>query len=222
MKPVDPIVGEAIEKWEAVRPQQPALLDRKTGELVDFLFMYRTRLPSAPLSQSGTDSCLVHQSGRAPMRSRGAITSHRARATIATQLYNAKEPLSLFELQEWLGHRSAQSTQCYAKISATKMARSYAQAGYFERNLRAIDVLVDQEVVRNGLADARRVEVLRSWPRLLHVRLLRPVPSPHGLCEVLILLPKTFCASSAAGRQSEPAAPAPGDSTSGSRTGGRR
>ena len=78
---------------------------------------------------------------------RGPITSHRARATIATQLFNAKEGLSLFELQEWMGHRSPQSTQHYAKISATKMARSYAQAGYFERNLRAIDVLIDQEAV---------------------------------------------------------------------------
>ena len=37
---------------------------------------------------------------------RGRVTSHWARSTIATQLYNAKEPMSLFELQEWLGHRS--------------------------------------------------------------------------------------------------------------------
>ncbi len=32
---------------------------------------------------------------------RGRITSHRARATIATQLFNAKEPMTLFELQAW-------------------------------------------------------------------------------------------------------------------------
>jgi hypothetical protein len=30
---------------------------------------------------------------------RGAITSHRARSTSASQLYNAKEPMTLFELQ---------------------------------------------------------------------------------------------------------------------------
>lgn len=29
---------------------------------------------------------------------RGNITSHRARSTIASQLYNAKEPMTLFEL----------------------------------------------------------------------------------------------------------------------------
>src|SRR5660398_297572 len=37
---------------------------------------------------------------------RGNITSHRARSTIASQLYNAKEPMTLFELQAWLGHRT--------------------------------------------------------------------------------------------------------------------
>ena len=31
------------------------------------------------------------------------------RSTIASQLYNAKEPLTLFELQPWLGHRSPPS-----------------------------------------------------------------------------------------------------------------
>ncbi len=34
---------------------------------------------------------------------RGPITSHRARSTIATQLYNAEEPMSLLALKEWLG-----------------------------------------------------------------------------------------------------------------------
>jgi hypothetical protein len=33
---------------------------------------------------------------------RGNITSHRARSTIASQLYNAKERMALFELQAWL------------------------------------------------------------------------------------------------------------------------
>jgi integrase len=42
---------------------------------------------------------------------RGKITGHRARSTIATQLFNAKEPMSLYELQEWLGHRMLFSTQ---------------------------------------------------------------------------------------------------------------
>jgi integrase len=151
VKPVDPIVGEAIEKWEAVRPRQPLLLDKKTGELVELLFTYRTRQLSRRYLNQVVIPALCTKAGVPRRDARDPITSHRARATIATQLFNAKEGLSLFELQEWMGHRSAQSTQHYAKISATKMARSYAQAGYFERNLRVIDVLIDQEAVRSGL-----------------------------------------------------------------------
>jgi hypothetical protein len=83
---------------------------------------------------------------------RGNITSHRGRSTIASQLFNAKEPMTLFELQEWLGHSTPAATQHYAKITPTKLAKSYADAGYFKRNLRAIEVLVDQETVRSGRA----------------------------------------------------------------------
>ena len=85
------------------------------------------------------------------MLARNTIDSY---STIATQLFNAKQPLSLFELQAWLGHSSPHSTQHYARISPTKLARSYTDAAYFRRNLRNIEVLIDQEVVRNGKADS--------------------------------------------------------------------
>ena len=75
---------------------------------------------------------------------RGTITSHRARSTISSQLFNAKEPLSLLDLQAWLGHRSPASTQHYARISPTKLAQSYEDAGYSGRNLRAVEVLLDR------------------------------------------------------------------------------
>jgi hypothetical protein len=60
--------------------------------------------------------------------------------------------MTLFELQEWLGHSTPTATQHYAKITPLKVAKSYADAGYFARNLRAIEVLVDQDVVRSGRA----------------------------------------------------------------------
>jgi hypothetical protein len=60
--------------------------------------------------------------------------------------------MTLFELQEWLGHSTPAATQHYAKITPIKLAKSYADAGYFARNLRAIEVLVDQEIVRSGRA----------------------------------------------------------------------
>jgi hypothetical protein len=42
-KPVDPILGHAIDAWQALRPSQPQLLDRRTGERVDLLFAFRAR-----------------------------------------------------------------------------------------------------------------------------------------------------------------------------------
>lgn len=68
----------------------------------------------------------------------------RARATIATQLYNAKKPMTLFELQEWLGHRSPAITQHYARITPTTLAKAYADAGYFACNVRVMEGLIDR------------------------------------------------------------------------------
>jgi integrase len=51
-KPVDPLVGHAIAEWEAIRPEQPSLLDRRTREHVHFLFCYRARrLPKEYLNR---------------------------------------------------------------------------------------------------------------------------------------------------------------------------
>jgi len=35
-KPVDEIVGDAVRSWEAERPEQPPLLDEKTGNWSTF------------------------------------------------------------------------------------------------------------------------------------------------------------------------------------------
>lgn len=151
-KPVDQIVGEAVQAWELQRPQAPAALDEKTGELVDFLFFYRGKRLSPNYINDTLAPILCKKAGMPAEDARGRITSHRARSTIASQLFNAKEPMSLFELQKWLGHKWANSTQYYLDISPTKLAQSYRDAGYFARNVRTINVLIDREVVRNGTA----------------------------------------------------------------------
>ncbi len=150
-KPVDQTVGQAINAWEKVRPPQAKLCDYKTGEMVDFLFLYQMRQTGISYVNERLIPRLCRKAGVPEHDLRGKITSHRARSTIATQLFNAKEPMSLFELQEWLGHRLPSSTQRYAKITPTKLVKSYSDAGYFRRNLRAIEVLIDQEKVRSGL-----------------------------------------------------------------------
>src|SRR6266496_349132 len=151
-KPVDGAVGEAITAWEAVRSPQPDLLDRKTAELVQYLFSYRGKQLGRRYINRQLVPILCRKAGVQEADARGKINRHRARHTIATQLFNAKEPLSLFELQEWLGHRSPATTQYYAKITPTKLAKSFAAAGYFERNLRTIEVLIDQEAILSGAA----------------------------------------------------------------------
>jgi len=151
-KPVDSLVGESIAVWEARRPTQPLLIDRKTGERVPVLFCLRGRAVPTRYFNDALIPALCKKAGVPIADARGRITSHRARATIASQLYNAKEPMTLFELQAWLGHRSPEATQHYAKIAPTTLTKAYADAGYFARNVRTIEVLVDREAVLNGAA----------------------------------------------------------------------
>ena len=89
-KPVDPIVGQAIAAWEAVRPTQPAVLDRKTAERVHLLFSYRTQGIGRQYLNIRIIPALCAKAGVPTADVRGNITSHRARSTIASQLYNAK------------------------------------------------------------------------------------------------------------------------------------
>jgi integrase len=155
-KPVDPLVGDAVEAWQAVRPTQPKFADRKTGELVDMLLAYRGAQLGAAYINRVLVSLLCRKAGVPREDVRRSITSHRARATIASQLYNAKDPMSLFELQAWLGHSSPQSTQHYARITPLTLTKAYTDAGYFARNVRTIEVLLDRDAITNGQAAGGR------------------------------------------------------------------
>lgn len=74
---------------------------------------------------------LCHKAGVPEYDARGDITSHRARSTIASMLANAKKPLGLFDLMQWMGHRSPNSTLQYLKSSPTRLAKVVASADYF-------------------------------------------------------------------------------------------
>jgi integrase-like protein len=151
-KPIDPIVGQAIEAWQVLRPVQPRRLDRKTGEHADVLFCVRAQPVARDYINHTIIPALCAKAGVPPADVRGNITSHRARSTIASQLYNAKDPMTLFELQAWLGHRDPASTQHYAKITPNTLSKAYTQAGYFARNIRTIEVLLDRDAVTSGAA----------------------------------------------------------------------
>ena len=47
---------------------------------------------------------------------------------------------------------SPASTQRYLRITPTKLAKSYSDAGYFARNIRAVEVLIDQDAIRSCTA----------------------------------------------------------------------
>ena len=151
-KPVDPAVGEAIETWERARPTQPRFPDRKTGEPVHFLFCHRARPLRPEYINHSLIPMLCRKANVAMEDARGRITSHRARATIASQLFNTRKPMSLSELQAWLGHRSPATTQNYVALEPTRLAKAYAEAGYLARNMRAIEVLIDQDAVKSAAA----------------------------------------------------------------------
>jgi hypothetical protein len=60
--------------------------------------------------------------------------------------------MSLFELQAWLGHSNPSSTQHYARITPLTLTKAYTDAGYFARNVRTIEVLLDRDAITNGQA----------------------------------------------------------------------
>jgi integrase len=111
-KPVDRVVGESIAQWEQLRPDQPAMLDPKTSELVRYLFLYRGRRLGIAYINEVIIPVLCRKAGVPMQDSRGNITSHRARSTIASQLYNAKEPMTLLSCRSgWaIAHLRPQST----------------------------------------------------------------------------------------------------------------
>jgi len=147
-KPVNPIVGHRINEWERVRASdQPACGDRKTGTKMEYLFAHRGKSLGKEYLNKTLIPLLCERAGIPRADERGAITSHRARATLATLLYNAPEGLSIFELMQWLGHKDPGTTQHYARVKPTRLAAAYSKA---ERNSRLVEALVDTKADVTG------------------------------------------------------------------------
>nr|WP_246193390.1 tyrosine-type recombinase/integrase [Kitasatospora atroaurantiaca] len=204
-KPVDPLLGKAIEAWQAVRPAQPQMLDHKTGELADFLFAHRARRVAKHYINTAIIPMLCRKAGVPTADVRGNITSHRARSTIASQLYNAKEPMTLFELQEWLGHRTPEAT--------AQLREDHSE--HLGQGLQRRRILRPERPHHRGPRRPRRrrlrrrrqrrtLAVLRPGPRLVHLHLLRTVPAPDGLRALRLLHPEELQQGPTAGGEGEP------------------
>jgi hypothetical protein len=119
---------------------------------VHHLFAYRGKRLGMNYLNRVLIPLLCRKAGVPTRDARGPITSHRARSTIASLLFNAQNPMSLFEIKAWLGHRHLSSTQHYVEITPTRLAKSFADADYFARTLRTIEVLIDQRAIQSGAA----------------------------------------------------------------------
>jgi integrase len=137
VKPVDRVVGEAIEDWERVRTATPLMFDQKTSEMVSYLFAYRTKPVGRDFINRIIIPMLCRKAGIPEQDARGNITGHRARSTIATQLSNS---MSLLQLMKWLGHSNPETTLFYVQTSILKLADAYKNSKYLERNVRTAGI----------------------------------------------------------------------------------
>lgn len=94
-----------------------------------------------------------------------AGVSHRARSTIASQLYDAEEPMALFELQAWLGHRDLNSPPSTTPKSPLTHLPGLPRCRQFGRNVRTIEILIDPDAVTSGTT-----AIGEPWPHMACTR----------------------------------------------------
>jgi hypothetical protein len=163
---------------------QPTTVHRSAHrKRVHLLFAARARGMSTAYINNTIIPMLCRKAGVPTVDVRGAITSHRARSTIASQLYNAKEPMTLFELQAWLGHRSPHPPSTTRRSAPPH----HPDPGLPRRRLLRPQHTHHRGPHRPRRRDVRRrrigptVAALRSRPRLLQLHLLRAVSTSDGL-----------------------------------------
>jgi hypothetical protein len=113
--------------------------------MVHYLFGYRGNQVGAAVCNHVVIPLLLRKSGLPKSDSRGPITSHRARSTLATRLYNARSGLTPVEIMNWLGHVDFSSTQYYLEITPTALMRSFHAASKISETARYVSVLFDRQ-----------------------------------------------------------------------------
>jgi len=174
-------VGDMIMAWEKERPTSPARRDKKTREQTHFLFQWRggtlgptyinARLIPALCRKAGIDTFDVH----------GPITSHRARATIVTQMYLSGK-MGLLDLQKWLDHKSLRTTLYYLDVPEDKLLQAFMKAnGYVIDQAKRLGQTTQpaSESITNG---AMFADLASS-----HAQLLESISSLEKLCTTATL-----------------------------------
>lgn len=143
VKPVSVIVEKYVNSWLNERPEEQAkLTDERTGEKVHYLFQYRGKMSGRDVMNRTVIPMLCARAGLPKEDSSGPITSHRGRASALTALASVPQGMSLYELMQWSGHTSPQSTMHYIRIRPTQLAASFVKA---DRVAHMISVLVDHD-----------------------------------------------------------------------------
>ncbi|WP_256853594.1 tyrosine-type recombinase/integrase [Pantoea sp. Fr+CA_20] len=143
VKPVAAVVKKYVDIWLAERPVEQAMLaDERTGEKVRFLFQYRGKPAGGAILNRTLIPMLCARAGVPTEDSYGVITSHRGRASAVTALASVPQGMSLYELMQWTGHSTPQSTMHYLRIRPTQLAASFVKA---DRVAHMISVLVDHD-----------------------------------------------------------------------------
>jgi len=143
VKPVSSVVKKYVDIWLSERPQeQAALTDERTGEKVRYLFQNRGKPVGRNIINLTVIPLLCARAGMPVEDSRGPITSHRGRASAVTALASVPQGMSLYELMQWSGHSSPQSTMHYIRIRPTQLAASFVKA---DRVAHMMSVLIDHD-----------------------------------------------------------------------------
>lgn len=143
VKPVAAVVKKYVDIWLDERPADQAMLaDERTGEKVRLLFQYRGKPAGSAMLNRTVIPMLCARAGVPAEDSGGAITSHRGRASAVTALASVPQGMSLYELMQWTGHSTPQSTMHYIRIRPTQLAASFVKA---DRVAHMISVLIDHD-----------------------------------------------------------------------------
>ena len=143
VKPIDGMLGKALRAWENVRPGQPRLVDATTGRLTHHLFCFRGQRVGRTVLNNAVIPMLLAKAGLPEKDSRGKITSHRARMTLATKLYDNASGMRPLEVMGWLGHQTFSATQHYLEVSPVRLMTSFHRSAKLSEAARCISVLVD-------------------------------------------------------------------------------
>lgn len=147
-RPIPMLLGQALEKWEKVRPAQAPLVDKKTGQLVEYLFQYRGKLIGEQFTNKKLIPMLCKLAGVPDGDERGKYTLHRGRATLAT-LY-AAAGMDIYDVQHLLGHKGIGSVKRYVRVQSKKINEAVKKADLVSRAHRNLDALQNKQAIQPG------------------------------------------------------------------------